>query len=582
MLNLDKFGIEVNFLTGRCVSSSHNNRKRSEWPPHPARLFSAMVAAWVDAEEPNLSERAALEWLETLPPPSIAASDAVPRTVVSHFVPVNDPSIVPRKWYEQRANKISDLTSELQRERSISGGEITKKAARTQRKITKLRDVENQVLNTGNTNPSSALEMFPEYMGVHGWPRSTDMSLQRSKQERFFPSTTPDEPRVTYLWNIKLQDNILKAFDRLLKRVTRLGHSSSLVSCRIVTETPEPNRIPNDEGESMRAFQTGQLKDLEKRHAYHMGTKPRSLPYIDVSYRTLRDTDSSKSLQMPNTAGEWIVFEFSHESRNFPPTKIVELTTAMHAVILHYAEEPIPEEISGHRMDGSPTTIPHVSFLPLPNIGFEHSDGRILGIAVSLPNVLKESSRRAVLRAIGRWENEVSTLQSRRNRKTRIVLRLTLGAEGVVNMYRLRSLTSLVSLRPPIWQHASRHWVSATPIALPRHPGSLSKGTGSARAKAWAEAESAVRTACSHVGLPEPLSVKVSLSPFLIGARPVRSYPAFNQKNRNGKKLFRQLVHVSLKFENLVSGPLVVGSGRFRGLGLMRPVTDPDENYLNS
>lgn len=526
MLNLDKFGIEVNFLTGRCVSSSHNNRKRSEWPPHPARLFSAMVAAWVDAEKPNLPERAALEWLETLPPPSIAASDAIPRTVVSHFVPVNDPSIIPRKWYEQRANKVSDLTSdELQRELSISGDEITKKAARTQREITKLRDVENQVLNTGTTNPSSALEMFPEYRG---------------KQERFFPSTTPDEPRVTYIWNIKPQDNILKAFDRLLKRVTRLGHSSSLVSCRIVTETPEPNRIPNDEGESMRAFQTGQLKDLEKRHAYHMGTKPRSLPYIDVSYRTLRDTDSSKSLQthMPNTAGEWIVFEFSHESRNFPPTKIVELTTAMHAAILHYAEQPIPEEISGHRMDGSPTIIPHVSFLPLPNIGFEHSDGRILGIAVSLPNVLKKSSRRAVLQAIGRWEEEASTLQSRRNRKTRIVLRLTLGALGVVYMYRLRSPTSLVSLRPLIWQHASRHWVSATPIALPRHPGSLSKGTGSARAKAWAEAESAVRTACSHVGLLEPLSVKVSLNPFLVAARPVRSYPAFNQRNRNVRSCF--------------------------------------------
>ena len=564
MLNLDKFGIEVNFLTGRCVSSLHNNRKRPEWPPHPARLFSAMVAAWVDPEEPDLSERAALEWLETLPPPNIAASDAVPRTVVSHFVPVNDSSIIPRKWNEQKANRISDLANELQRELSISSGEITKKAAHIQRKITKLRDVENQVLNTGNTNPLSALKMFPEHRG---------------KQERFFPSTTPNEPRVTYLWNIKPQDNILQAFDRLLKRVTRLGHSSSLVSCRIATDTPEPNRIPNDEGESMRAFQTGQLKDLEKRHAYHMGTKPRSLPYIDVRYRTLRGTASSESLQMPNTAGEWIIFEFWHESRNFPPTKIVELASAMHAAILHYAEEPIPEEISGHKIDGSPTIIPHVSFLPLPNIGFEHSDGRILGIAVSLPNVLKESSRRAVLRTIGRWENEVSTLQSRRNKKTRTILRLTLGTEGVVNMYRLLSPTSLVSLRPSIWQHASRHWVSATPIALPRHPGSLSKGTSSARAKAWAEAESAVRTACSHVGLPEPLSVKVSLSPFLIGVKPVRSYPIFNQRNRNGKKLFRQLVHASLTFKNLVSGPLVVGSGRFRGLGLMRPVAGPDENY---
>ena len=60
----ESFGIEVNFLTGRFVATCHNDRRQPEWPPHPARLYSALVAAWADADKPNPSERAALEWLE--------------------------------------------------------------------------------------------------------------------------------------------------------------------------------------------------------------------------------------------------------------------------------------------------------------------------------------------------------------------------------------------------------------------------------------------------------------------------------------------------------------------------------------
>lgn len=564
MINHDEFGIEVNFLTGRCVSSSHNNRKRPEWPPHPARLFSAIVATWADADQPDLLERAALEWLETLSHPKIAASGAVPRTIVSYFVPVNDSSIIPRKWNQQRANKIYELMNELEKELSISGGEITEKAARAQREITELRKVEEYVLKIGNTNQSSALDMFPEH---------------RVRQERFFPSTTPDEPRITYIWDAKPEGDVLQSLDCLLKRVTRLGHSSSLVSCRIVTDPPKPNHIPSNEGNSMRSFVSGQLKHLEKRQALHRGIKPRFLPFVDVCYQTARDTSSSESTQMPNTVGEWIVFEFSHESRVFPPTRIVELATAMYTTVLGYAEKPVPGEISGYRVDGSPTTIPHVSFLPLPYIGFEHSDGRILGIAVSLPKALDESSRRILLRAIGTWENEALSIRSGRNRQPSTFLSLTIGAKAkhVVTMHRLLGPTSLVSLRPSVWGNTSRHWISATPVALPMHPGSLSKGTNSVRAKAWKNAESSVRAACSHIGLPEPLSVEISLSPFLVGGKPVKSYPTFSQRNRNGRNLSRQLVHVSLTFKDLVGGPLIIGSGRFRGLGLMRPVSDTDK-----
>ena len=185
MSDAGKFSIEVNFLTGRYVATYHNDRQRGEWPPHPARLFSALVATWAeDGCDP--AERDALEWLEAQEPPAIAASAAVPRSVVSHFVPANDASIVGGTWQARKAKRIYGLEDQLSEELLSSEGEVTRKVSQIQKRLAKEREVENQVSHTGNTNPSSAVQMLPD---------------QRSKQERFFPSVTPDDARVTYLWD---------------------------------------------------------------------------------------------------------------------------------------------------------------------------------------------------------------------------------------------------------------------------------------------------------------------------------------------------------------------------------------------
>ena len=128
MASKERFGVEVNFLTGRYVATCHNDRRQPEWPPHPARLFSALVSTWAVADEPDGSERAALEWLESQAPPGINASEAVPRKTVQHFVPVNDAAVVKRKWHERRARKVDDLSIQFDAELTASGGEMTKKA----------------------------------------------------------------------------------------------------------------------------------------------------------------------------------------------------------------------------------------------------------------------------------------------------------------------------------------------------------------------------------------------------------------------------------------------------------------------
>ena len=97
------FAIRVTYLMGRVYSAvfdDGDSKAEAEWPPHPSRLFSALVSAWGDggAEE---ELKAALEWIENQEAPMIHAADCAPRKPVQAFVPVNDKVSLP----EDRARK---------------------------------------------------------------------------------------------------------------------------------------------------------------------------------------------------------------------------------------------------------------------------------------------------------------------------------------------------------------------------------------------------------------------------------------------------------------------------------------------
>ena len=558
------FGIEVNFVTGRYVATSHNDRRQPEWPPHPARLFSALVATWADSDEPSRDERRVLEWLETLGPPAIAADlEAVPRKVVSHFVPVNDTAIVSRKWQERQAERLRETTRGLDDALAASGGKPTRGAERLRRDLVKLKDdVASQVSSPGKTNVRVAQQLLPE---------------GRPKRERHFPSMTigalaPGDcqvtvpgPRVTFTWDHDLTDEACGVLDALSARLTRLGHSSSLVSCRVVRAVPDANLLPSRTGTiSLRHVQPGQLAELERRFASHKGISPRALPYVNIVYSEA-ECQPTTAEDRPNTAGDWLVFEFLHNSRAFPATRTVEVATALRSAMFSFADEPIPEGLSGHTPDGGPTSEPHVAFVPLPFAGWLHGDGRLLGAAVSVPDDVDQATRDSLYRAIGKWERHAGGPD----------LKLVFGRHGEIRLRRLRG-HGLASLRHRTWRGPSRHWASVTPIALPRHPGRLRGGTTAVRARAWLAAEAAVRTAVVHVGLPEPVAVQVSLAPFVTGVQATHSFPPFRQPDKNGIPVRRQLVHAAITFDRKILGPLMLGAGRFLGLGLMHPTRTHD------
>ena len=565
--------IEVNFLTGRYVATAHHDREAHEWPPHGARLFSALVATWADAEVPDETERLALEWLEAQQPPRISAPEVVRRGVVSHFVPVNDASVIPPAQYQRRVRVRAELMDQLEDQIDASGGELTKKVERLQDKLNVNRAVDSLVSGGGKTSKTivdSALALLPD---------------ERGKKERHFPSVTLIAPHatedandqagrtmlrppinaVTYSWDDNPPAAVAEALDSLLGRVTRLGHSSTLVSCRLTDEAPPATHTPGEGTSMLRWVRPGQLAALEQEHTRHQAISPRSLPFHAVRYRESdpAEVDASEVMR-PTTAGDWIVLELDPSDRRMPVTRTAELTRVLRESVLSHVRDPIPEGVSGHVPDGRPTEAPHLSFLALPNAGYKHSDGRIMGLAISLPDDLDEEARNATLRGVWAWERE------RDDRP----LQLKMGRNGKVEMRRMQPPFALESLKPNAWARRSRRWASATPVALPAHPGNLGSGSPGARAKAWVRAEESVAKSCEHVGLPRPVDVRVSLVSDLIGTRPARDFPVFKQGSGGGG-VIRRLVHVSVEFGTEVRGPLVLGSGRFLGLGLMRPVGDP-------
>jgi CRISPR-associated protein Csb2 len=109
--------IEVEYLLGRAVATDPSQRDRAEWPPHPTRLFSALVDALHDVSDEAARARgeAALRWIEAEPPPEISVSldkEASLRTVVKHFVPINDE---PAEAKNMRATPLTELRTRQER-----------------------------------------------------------------------------------------------------------------------------------------------------------------------------------------------------------------------------------------------------------------------------------------------------------------------------------------------------------------------------------------------------------------------------------------------------------------------------------
>jgi len=553
--------IEVELLTGRYAATQYNDRWRAEWPPHPARFFSALVAALHDREPVDERECDALRWLEKQPAPQLDVDLEVNeiigrRKVHSVFVPVNDVTLVGDP--EAKLRKTREKLAELE------GSEQTSEVTAQVKKARKALEKEEKKLakflksqHAAPTNPSKedlkrGTALLPE---------------RRNRQERTFPVVTPERSSFAFLWPAAEPAEHLGALRQLCDRVTRLGHSSSLVRCVIVERSIEPTLVPHKTGQHvLRVVRPGQLGWLEEAYKRHQAVDPRVLPAHPQRYGEPGRDDPQRPRSL--FTDDWILLERIDGERPLASRGIDLAVALRRALIEIHGRANLPVVLSGHDANGERASQPHLAFVPLPWVGHEHADGSVQGLALIAPQSVAPEEREALMRLLAKWESE------RGDRDDDYAIELVTPSDlGRPLQIRLRraEVPNKATLNATRWCKASRRFITATPIALDRHPGNLRSNVERAAHKAAAEASSSIEAACERIGLPRPSDVSISLAPLLPGVQHVRQFAPWPPQPG---RVRRARVHAEIVFPEAVCGPVLLGAGRYFGLGLCLPVAN--------
>ena len=466
----------VRYLNGVSAAADPYDRDTAEWPPHPGRVFMALAAAHFQTGG-QASERAALEWLEMQDSPLMHAPNARTLKVVTQFVPVN-----PRLVDERKAR------SKEQRD---------------------------------GKKPPPPLQSAP--------------GIIRSRHPRSFARARLEDETVWLMWpDVEPPPGIHEALSALCAKVTRIGHSSSLVQMWL-DDSPQvgvPNWVPDENAAiaRLRIAAPGTLADLEwcfnasanelyadllvaaedssdkkaqkiararLRKEFGDGPPPRHRPHLSVSQgyaAPLPAAEPATHVQGTVLDPHFLPLRFE---RLDGPYRYLDLLDTLsvcqrwHEALCSQCKDlspPVVSVISGRTPDGAPLDGPHLAFIPLAFVGFSHADGRLLGFAIALPQTISQEHRRGVFTALERVQEDG----------------LKLGRLGSWRIVPVAAQRPPIGLLPETWTaypDGSTHWATVTPIAFDQHP--------KAKDNAGYQSEVAgmIRLACQRIGLPEPREI---------------------------------------------------------------------------
>lgn len=496
---------EIEFLTGVSVAASPFHREMPEWPPNPDRLFQSLVAAWGRNITPDLDERTALEWMETLikAPFTLSAPFGSRRDVVSTFVPPND-AATKGKYGDRFPKKIEEY-----------------------------------------------VRVIPE--------------LRKNRQPRSFPAVTlpQNEPnKLHYMWNLEGADleSLQKhkpALSRLAKEVTYLGHSHSLVRIAVIDDMPEQINLEwrKHDSVSLRMPYPGRLAELEGLYSRSLSIGKILRPKPSLA---LHSPSATRSGGTPTTMFDPENIIVLADSGGAAPTLAAFPLVAkrLRDALLQTCQQfnlTIPALLSGHEPDGRPSSLPHLSIVPLADIGWSYSSGRLMGLGLIWPRETTLEARRCILQSLAMFLNH----------DVDQVGLLHFGKCGSWKLA-LSQDSHLASLRLDRYVRTSCHWGSVLPVVLDRHP----------KNKPGAYLADIIAHSCVNAGLhPETvdgLEVELHKHSPIKGAPSVKEVGA--SLTHDSPYRGRAFVHLAVSFKQPVKGPLLLGAGRFRGLGLCLPL----------
>jgi CRISPR-associated protein Csb2 len=348
------------------------------------------------------------------------------------------------------------------------------------------------------------------------------------------------------------------ALNALAADIPYVGHSSSLTRCRFRTDD-----VAGETSAPRRRVYRGRLRELES--AYYARRRPSPGEEVDAT------ATKEEAAEIPRSvfSERWLILENVAGKGEMPDIRAAAWVskalrnTLMSGYRQSGQEEAIPVLVSGHSKNGDPASSPHLAVAPLAFLGSEYADGRVLGFALIPPGsggLLEDETFRNALRAVAGWNER----EGRRE--------LEVNARGLNVALALSRRRGLQSLDPAPYVAVARTWATCTPMVLDRHL----KAKGNIDRES--EVAGQVRDACGNIGLPMPSGIETGKHSAVAGAPsayPSGRAPAWTRWRLPDSLASRQLTHAVLQFDTPVRGPVILGAGRFTGLGLCRAL-DPE------
>ena len=377
------------------------------------------------------------------------------------------------------------------------------------------------------------------------------MPAMRPRQPRRFPIACLEDPVVALVWSVVPEAELLKTLDGIARDVSYVGHSASLVRCRFLSGDSIAMTHPG--APAQRRIYAGRLAELERAYEANPA-RPMILPGSAIPPAV----SAEPAPRMPG----WLVLEVVDGV--VPDIRAAALVcrllrrTLMSGYRGTGRANAIPEIVSGHTADGKPTRIAHLAIVPMPFAGFAHADGRVFGFALIPPPQTE-------LHAIDGLRAAFERVAPYDPGDERRVLELS-GAplRGLLRLAPAGEVTKR-SLDPKPYLRPARVWASVTPIVLDRH---LKRHDD-------AEIHELIAGSCVNAGLPrpDPHDIQAGKHSAIEGAppaRPVSGGPPWTRWRVPEPLVSRSLVHVVIDFGCETAGPVLIGAGRFTGLGLCR------------
>jgi CRISPR-associated protein Csb2 len=488
-----------------------------DWPPSPARLFQALLAG--AARGGSLSERVteSLKWLESLSPPVIVAPSAYVGQGVRNFVPNNDLDAVggdPARVGEIRAAK-------LIRPRHFAA--------------------ESPLLYSWTFDQDVGAESHAQTIcevadALYQLGRGLDMAWAQGEMLDESEANARVRSHGGSVWRPS------KARGGTMLPCLHAGTLTSLIA-RFAANRER--------------FKTVE-KGRRKNQLFAQAPKP---DFAAFSYES------------PHRFLLWDIRNADADAAFVPqkPERIVALTEKIRDQAAAKLKRGLPDRAAVidrvfiGRDAAEADKAQRIRITPLPSIGHRHTDRSIRRVLVAVPPDCPLATEDIAWAFSGLAPDfDVETGEIPPSSATLV----TADDRSMLDHYGMDSGWKL------------RLWRSVTPAALPERAGRRridpgrqheeAKG-GAERLREHAAAEQAVVQALRHTGQATPVSsVRVQREPF--DAKGQRA-ECFAAETRFAKE---RLWHVEVAFAEAVSGPLLIGDGRYLGLGLMEPVRRTD------